>query len=727
MQAPERFVRILHEYRFGQFKLEQWRAQSSRAQRVADHLHEIGLLELQRRHVDRHRHRRAGVLPRSRLAYRLFQHPVADRDDEPGLLGQRDEDGGRNLPQFRVAPPDQRLSAYHGAGGEGDLGLVVQPEAPLLHGQAHGMVHFHARQHIDVHLRLVKAEIPAPAFLDAVHRDVRILDQLVERLAVLRVQRHANAAANRETHAVDLERAGQRLEDALRAGLGTVRVGLLEEYHELITAEPAQGVDIAQALLYAIGHFDQHTVAKGVAHRIVDVLEPVQVQEEDRELAAVALGHAQREIDTLRQHQPVRQAGKYVAVGQRFYALLGRVFFGQVLEKTYAVRRMARLATQQNPGQLHRSRTAAFALAPDLPLPEPVGAQMLLHAHKEAEIVRVVEHLACRAAQQLRLRRPGQPLARRIRRQQQVVRPADENRVETGLEHLGSQPQAGFGVDPLADIAKREDASTGLAPAVLRPGHAFDGAPRAQFERVGRLEQRQLRKLIESCLVLGAILDHRRQMCEQRCIVALEHQMVGHLPQLGEAPVVVADPAFEIDRQNPVGRGLQRGAQLRKQALEHVLGIALVAQVAHTDQENRCATLWPDPADTALDRDRYTVRAPHQGLRKNALGQPGGDVLPKEHVLRRRREFNGRFSYQFLARKAHQVERGLVHGNDAKPHGVHHPHRFDQAVDERSPGHGAAHRGTFALRAAVPSTVGRPCAAHAPPAVRRDSTARSKK
>ena len=41
----------------------------------------------------------------------LAQHPFADRDDQPGFLGDRDEPVGRDRPALRVVPAQQRLDA----------------------------------------------------------------------------------------------------------------------------------------------------------------------------------------------------------------------------------------------------------------------------------------------------------------------------------------------------------------------------------------------------------------------------------------------------------------------------------------------------------------------------------------------------------------------------------------------------------------------------------------
>ena len=62
------------------------------------------------------------------LAARLAEHPPADRDDQAGLLGERDELRRRDEPARRVVPAQQRLDAVVGPPLEADDRLVVDLE-----------------------------------------------------------------------------------------------------------------------------------------------------------------------------------------------------------------------------------------------------------------------------------------------------------------------------------------------------------------------------------------------------------------------------------------------------------------------------------------------------------------------------------------------------------------------------------------------------------------------
>ena len=70
------------------------------------------------------------------------------------------------------------------------------------------------------------------------------------------------------------------LGDRERLGVG---LEVLGEDHELVAAEPRDGVRVAQHLGEALGDGDQQVVADGVAEVVVDRLEAVEVDEQQRD------------------------------------------------------------------------------------------------------------------------------------------------------------------------------------------------------------------------------------------------------------------------------------------------------------------------------------------------------------------------------------------------------------------------------------------------------------
>ena len=77
------------------------------------------------------------------------------------------------------------------------------------------------------------------------------------------------------------DRIGAQLLGPLQRGVGVGDVGL--EGGELVAVEPAQADDVGHGGAQALGHGQQHLVPHGMAQRVVDELEPVEVEEEHDE------------------------------------------------------------------------------------------------------------------------------------------------------------------------------------------------------------------------------------------------------------------------------------------------------------------------------------------------------------------------------------------------------------------------------------------------------------
>ncbi len=122
---------------------------------------------------------------------------------------------------------------------------------------------------------------------------------------------------------LDLERLRDRvlqlLRDAIQHG-GIVEV--LDDDHELVAAKPRQQVGFAQRAGQRLGHLLQQLVADPVSQRVIDVLEPVEIDVEHADVAAVALGLSDRLRQPLLQQQAVRQPGQRIARGQILQPLL---------------------------------------------------------------------------------------------------------------------------------------------------------------------------------------------------------------------------------------------------------------------------------------------------------------------------------------------------------------------------------------------------------------------
>ena len=110
------------------------------------------------------------------------------------------------------------------------------------------------------------------------------------------------------------------------------RVDVFQHDGELVAAQARDGVLRPHGLLQARGGGAQDAVAGGVAERIVDVLEAVQVEEQHRDAAFLAARAHDRARQALGQQRAVRQAGQRVVVRQVAQFLLGALLVGDVGE-----------------------------------------------------------------------------------------------------------------------------------------------------------------------------------------------------------------------------------------------------------------------------------------------------------------------------------------------------------------------------------------------------------
>src|SRR3954464_14610198 len=122
------------------------------------------------------------------------------------------------------------------------------------------------------------------AALRRVERLVRDADEVVRGLAVLRIDRAAEAPAGRPVAAVG--QGGGQAADRL---LGLLPARCDEEERELVPADAERAVRRAQAVVQHRCEALERRVAGEVAVRVVDLLEAVEVAEDERETVPVAV------------------------------------------------------------------------------------------------------------------------------------------------------------------------------------------------------------------------------------------------------------------------------------------------------------------------------------------------------------------------------------------------------------------------------------------------------
>lgn len=150
--------------------------------------------------------------------------------------------------------------------------------------------------------------------LRLVHRDVGVAQDVLGLGVRGTGHDHAQAGGNRDLGAAQQDVPGHGLEQAAGDLAGRLLVAHAPAQDgELVTAEARHDIAVPDRLAQPLGHLEQELVAGLVAERVVDLLEVVEVQEEQRRpLAAARPGRAQVGAEELEQASPVQQAGQRV-------------------------------------------------------------------------------------------------------------------------------------------------------------------------------------------------------------------------------------------------------------------------------------------------------------------------------------------------------------------------------------------------------------------------------
>src|SRR6266852_806290 len=312
-----RLVRVLHHHAFGDFELEDVGVRPGGLEDFRELGYELLLAELACRKVDSDRHpRQAGGLPGFGAYAYLAQRPQADRNDHSRFFGEVDEFLRKQQALLGVLPAQQRFDPGDRAGRNVDLGLVVHAELAPLQAVPQAGLQRELLRRVRLQLGGKEAESVAAPFLGAVHGDVRSREQRLRVAAVGRISADPDAQRDVELLPVDLAELGHGREQ-LPGDLGQRgRVAqLLDQQHELVSAEARDDVALAHAVCQALGGFLQHPVAELVAERVVDVLETVEVHEEERDGPRVTFRPGERALELLVEQYPVGQAREMVVRG----------------------------------------------------------------------------------------------------------------------------------------------------------------------------------------------------------------------------------------------------------------------------------------------------------------------------------------------------------------------------------------------------------------------------
>ena len=368
----------------------------------------------------------------------------------------------------------------------------------------------------EVHLGGEEAAAVAPVGLRPVHRELGVLEQAIGRLAVGREQRDPDAGAGVELLAVEHERLAEAVDQTAgqRARLlGVADVGLQD--HELVAAEPADRVGLAQAGMQALGRRLEQQIAAGQAEGVVDALEAVEVEQQHRGDAVGAPRPRERMVEVVAEQRPIGQPGQRVVPRLVAHLRLGPLQLGDVERDRHHVGDPAGIVEQRRLGG-QQDALLIGARTGDLLLEARQGLAGLEHLGVEHQVLgRML------LAADLLQGAPDRPC--RVDPVELLVRAVDQGQAAAAVDRADRR---GHGVDqaPQAQLAGAERrlvllaAGDQLAPQLIgalleqllllaqgqeiaRPGAELDVVDRAQEEVGGARLQR--------LVAVGAVLVDR--------------------------------------------------------------------------------------------------------------------------------------------------------------------------------------------------------------------------
>ena len=136
-------------------------------------------------------------------------------------------------------------------------------------------------------------------------------------IAIQRINSDADAGGDEGFLTVQRDGGARRFDDLAGDDGGILRlVDFLQDHGEFVASKAGHGVFLAYALLQSCRHFTQQNVAGVVAQRVVDGLEPIEIQEHDRHQMVVPFRPGQGLVETIEEQVAIGQMGQRVIVGQ---------------------------------------------------------------------------------------------------------------------------------------------------------------------------------------------------------------------------------------------------------------------------------------------------------------------------------------------------------------------------------------------------------------------------
>ena len=209
-----------------------------------------------------------------------------------------------------MRPPGEHLEAFDLPVRESHDGLIMGSELTPLQRNLEVEPELSLSAELLVECRLVE-RVGAFGALDAVHRDVGIADEVLAGYEPRGTNSDADTHVAGDLATPERIRPVDRLQQPLGGRGRSLGARFAHEHGELVAAEASRQVLRANRSTEPAGEFGQQLVTGTVTPRVVDRLEAIEVEVEDRRQALVPL---ELPLDRLEEMETVRESGERVVI-----------------------------------------------------------------------------------------------------------------------------------------------------------------------------------------------------------------------------------------------------------------------------------------------------------------------------------------------------------------------------------------------------------------------------
>src|ERR1019366_2141846 len=242
------------------------------------------LTKLDRRYIDCYRHcGKPLVLPFPGLRAGRPEHPFADWHDQAAVLGNSYEPIGWHKAQFRVLPAQHVFQSDDLSGDNIHLLLIHEKEFSFFECQSQAALQGQSLHSLSVHVVGEELKVVTSILFGAIHGRIRILDQGFAVGTVFGENAYAEAATNAKRATLNNESGTDCMQEPL-SGNRCVGSVLRSRQHDdkFVSPDTSHRVLFPCPFLEPLCNFLQEKVADRVPEGVVDVFEPVEVEEQKR-------------------------------------------------------------------------------------------------------------------------------------------------------------------------------------------------------------------------------------------------------------------------------------------------------------------------------------------------------------------------------------------------------------------------------------------------------------